>query len=630
MFFTFDPLAKAELHLSFAAERVAEAKAMAEAGKHEHLPGLTSDYEGGIEEASKIVAAVQEAGRDITKVSEVVALATSVHIEVLEGVHEEVPEEAKPALKRAIQASITGQESCLDSLGKVLPERSARLYIEIVEKRIEVAKEKARLGKASEAEEIVREYGGKVNKSLELIEEAERAGKDVEELIILVGNATSRHIKVLIEVYDLVPDIAKPAIEKAINASMHGREQAIESLEEINPERVREIEEALPEEVKKKVGLPLLPRVFEFYKECWGLSREEIEKMLDDPMLRRGYEDLEKNLSMGLIGGIVDYEFVCRRMCIEEGIRPDKYAEVCRTNPECCRLPEIRKENVAEVAISLVICNARTVYPETTEMPKIELVNITEHKYSYTLYLSADGAISPKFYLTKRGCLVTCKVFAPPTPPREERISLNLEISPTSIVTGEQVNISFSIVNEGLTKLEGYTFRILDPTKTMIHEKTVTIEPGQLITGSLSWESWNAEIGTYEFMLYIEDPSYAVVASTSKIIKITEEGLKLWVSPVLPKLNYTVGETVQINYRIANDLKTAIAPPFKIELIAGFEVLESWDSIAPGQVIEGSINWTIPDRYKGAEVSIRLELSKQVAIGEYLIFKTTSIEIMVS
>jgi len=49
-----------------------------------------------------------------------------------------------------------------------------------------------------------------------------------------VGRATSKHLEVLAEVYEKVPEQAKPAIENAMKASVKGHEKAVEVLKAQN------------------------------------------------------------------------------------------------------------------------------------------------------------------------------------------------------------------------------------------------------------------------------------------------------------------------------------------------------------------------------------------------------------
>jgi uncharacterized protein YehS (DUF1456 family) len=68
----------------------------------------------------------------------------------------------------------------------------------------------------------------------------------------LVAKATSHHLEVLNEVYSKVSEHAKPAIEDAINASVKGREKAVE-LKGADISEIIEIEE------KVRIEQPEIP-----------------------------------------------------------------------------------------------------------------------------------------------------------------------------------------------------------------------------------------------------------------------------------------------------------------------------------------------------------------------------------
>jgi hypothetical protein len=59
---------------------------------------------------------VEETGLNITEVAEIVTSATSIHLQVLSELYEEVPEEAKEAVERAMQESFRGYEIVIQVL----------------------------------------------------------------------------------------------------------------------------------------------------------------------------------------------------------------------------------------------------------------------------------------------------------------------------------------------------------------------------------------------------------------------------------------------------------------------------------------------------------------------------------
>jgi hypothetical protein len=102
--------------------------------------------------------------------------------------------------------------------------------LKFAEKRLLKARERVGEGEVKEAEELVEEYERKVSKSLEMVERAEILGRNVTKVNELIASATSAHLEVLQEVYEKVPDEAKPAIGKALNVSQRGHEEASEAL----------------------------------------------------------------------------------------------------------------------------------------------------------------------------------------------------------------------------------------------------------------------------------------------------------------------------------------------------------------------------------------------------------------
>jgi len=127
LFFTFDDVVKAEKHGKYAELRLAEAKEMIEKGKPEFVDDLIEEYEDNLEKANEISKIAQRVGKNVTKVTEVVAVATSIHMDVLENVLEKVPEQAKPSIQRAITSSKRGNEEALKVLEKAQPEKAAEV-----------------------------------------------------------------------------------------------------------------------------------------------------------------------------------------------------------------------------------------------------------------------------------------------------------------------------------------------------------------------------------------------------------------------------------------------------------------------------------------------------------------------
>jgi hypothetical protein len=123
-------------------------------------------------------------------------------------------------------------------------------------KRLAEAKALAGKGRLDIAQTAVLRYQEHLEKALVKAKEAKEKGLDVDELLVLVSEATSKHLSVLADVYERVPDEAKPAIEKAMEESKRGQEEALKAIsgekrEEGRPADVGGKEEGTPSETEK-------------------------------------------------------------------------------------------------------------------------------------------------------------------------------------------------------------------------------------------------------------------------------------------------------------------------------------------------------------------------------------------
>lgn len=127
-FFNFGDVKKAERYAALAAERLAEAQAIAGKGKPALTEKTLERYE---RQLSKSVARAEKAmtkNKNTEKAMDVlskVGQATSIHLEVLAEVSEKVPQEDKGIVESAMEASIKGHKRAVevletkDALGKV-------------------------------------------------------------------------------------------------------------------------------------------------------------------------------------------------------------------------------------------------------------------------------------------------------------------------------------------------------------------------------------------------------------------------------------------------------------------------------------------------------------------------------
>ena len=117
----------------------------------------------------------------------------------------------------------------------------AELYLTFANSRVGEMKALAERERPEKINLAVNGYDEAIGMTIEKMDEARGKGLDIGGVAELVGEATSKHLSVLDEVYDSVPDEAKEAINMAREVSMTGQENALEALARENPVRAMEI-----------------------------------------------------------------------------------------------------------------------------------------------------------------------------------------------------------------------------------------------------------------------------------------------------------------------------------------------------------------------------------------------------
>jgi hypothetical protein len=105
----------------------------------------------------------------------------------------------------------------------------------------------AEKGRPQDLNLAVEKYSYALNMTLAEIEQAGDRGLATENITALVANATARHLLMLDDVWDIVPDEAKTAIAHARNVSETGRENALAALAKNNTVRAAEMNMAAME-----------------------------------------------------------------------------------------------------------------------------------------------------------------------------------------------------------------------------------------------------------------------------------------------------------------------------------------------------------------------------------------------
>ena len=270
-FFTFGDLKKAERYAALAAERVAEAKAVVEKGKPEFAEKTLARYENQLNNSIARAERAQAQGKSVKKVMEIIAEGTGKHLTVIESILEKVSEKAKEAATKAKEVSMTGQKNALRALAEEDPEGATEINLKAAEARLNRAKAKAEKGETEDAEEAVGEFENQHKFGEEISQIAQGLGKDITTVEQLVGRATSIHLEILAEIYERVPEQAKPAIEKAMEVSVKGHEKAVQVLKE--KDALDEVPEETP--MPERVPTEVKGRIKEKVKE--EIEQEELE-----------------------------------------------------------------------------------------------------------------------------------------------------------------------------------------------------------------------------------------------------------------------------------------------------------------------------------------------------------------
>ena len=243
-----------EINLNSANGRLKRAKEKADKGESEDVEEALKEYEEMTELSKELAEKDAEAAEDI-------AADFNEQLLELDEIEDAAPEEVKEKVKQKKSSSLEKQRDSLRSLAKDKPEKAAEIYSKAAEARLNRAKDKAEKDEVEEVENEVKEFDKLANFGNEISQIAQSLGKDTTTIDQLVARATSRHLEVLAEIYEKVPDKAKAAIESAMEKSVKGRETAVASLKEknalgnISEEVPESVSMKIPDNVKVKIGI---------------------------------------------------------------------------------------------------------------------------------------------------------------------------------------------------------------------------------------------------------------------------------------------------------------------------------------------------------------------------------------
>ncbi|MCK5027284.1 MAG: hypothetical protein KAS07_02615 [Candidatus Pacebacteria bacterium] len=140
--------------------------------------------------------------------------------------------------------------------------KKAERYASLADERLAEVQVMAEKGEPELAEKTLARYEKQLNNSIARAEKArskDQSSEKVIEIMSKVGKVTHVHLDILAEVYEKVPEQAKPAVEKAMKTSLKGHEKAVEVLKEKDalgkvPEKVS-LPADVPQEVRERIRM---------------------------------------------------------------------------------------------------------------------------------------------------------------------------------------------------------------------------------------------------------------------------------------------------------------------------------------------------------------------------------------
>jgi hypothetical protein len=254
-----DDVARAERALSFANKRVREMEALAEEGRPQDLDLAVEEYGYAL---NMTLAEIERAGyRGLAtgNITALVAEATSRHFLVLDEVWDTVPDQAKTAIAHARNVSQTGYFNALAALARNNTIDATEMNIAAMEGRLN--RVRVRIGDTAAVQIALQQLEAMSEFSEEISQIAHEVGLNVTHVEELVAEATSRHLEVLAEMYDEVPEQAQAAIESVMSKMMIHHQRRVQALEQSGawvpppPAIPESIQERLQERMQQQEGL---------------------------------------------------------------------------------------------------------------------------------------------------------------------------------------------------------------------------------------------------------------------------------------------------------------------------------------------------------------------------------------
>lgn len=159
--------------------------------------------------------------------------ATEKHISVLSDLLEEVPEEARPAIRESIHLSRHGRRKAHEAVAFARikgPFRRAEFRWKQAQGRVEEMTGLEGPNSDGYAGVLAGEYGQAVQDTLAQLEQARSAGAGIDKALEKVEAGTQSHLKALEQAAARAPEQAQEALQHARESSLIGRQAALSAL----------------------------------------------------------------------------------------------------------------------------------------------------------------------------------------------------------------------------------------------------------------------------------------------------------------------------------------------------------------------------------------------------------------
>ncbi len=246
------------LELELANTRLGEMAAVAYRG-YEPLSTAIDGYEKNINLAFKNAEKIRDA-LELANILEILALATSDHIDMIDLIEDAAMEGASYRVQRAGEIAFDAHVRALRDLAVENAVRAAEINLATIESRLSRARTKAEENRMDEAEAALSQFQVLSRLGEEISQISRGVGNGSAQVDELNARATSAHLEVLGIIYGKMPEQTKGTVEDAMVDSVEAYDQAVKGLQEkgiLNdiPEEPP-IPEDIPGDVKERILKP--------------------------------------------------------------------------------------------------------------------------------------------------------------------------------------------------------------------------------------------------------------------------------------------------------------------------------------------------------------------------------------